>query len=138
MDGKEYVCSKFVQSLRIRLFKEHLGFKELSNRKENEFLIDPLNDDLFEEMKSLARSNASIYSYIFNVYPDNKFITINDLIEYKRNNKENLEFLKEKYDESKDKIIGNIVEFPLEFLKEENINRRSFCKEVLVPIKNFL
>ncbi len=53
-------------------------------------------------------------------------------------NKYSLASLKENYKLYSGKIVGNIVDFPLDFLKDECLSRSYFCKEKLVPIKNFL
>ena len=44
----------------------------------------------------------------------------------------------EKYNKRKDEIIGHIVEFPLNFLQNQILERSFFSSEMLVPIKNFV
>lgn len=134
MNGQHYLASNFAHSLRIRLFKEHLGF---NSSDIPEILIDPLDDKLYKMMRQLAKSNSLYFREIFNCYPDDKFVKLSDTI-FVSGDESDIENLKEKYHHNKNKIIGNIVEFPLEFLKEENLKRTYFCKEILVPIKNFL
>ena len=43
-----------------------------------------------------------------------------------------------KYNLNHNKIKGHIVEFPLEFLSKEILERSFFSAEMLVPIKNFV
>ena len=141
MNGIDFLASNFAQSLRIRLFKEHLGIN-VENSEFPEILLDPLDDKLFKFMKDLANSNTIIYRDIFNCYPDDKLQKFSDLVKLSNLNnytddlKKSL--LTEKYLNFKNKIVGNLVEFPLNFLKQEYLNRTYFCKEILVPIKNFL
>ena len=141
MDGKKFLASNFAQSLRIRLFKEHLGINvEMSDFPE--MLLDPLDDNLFKFMKDIACSNTIIYRDIFNCYPDDKLQKFSDLAKISLTNNYQ-DYLcnsnrKEKYFKFKDEIKGNLVEFPLNFLKQEYLNKTLFCKEILVPIKNFL
>lgn len=134
MNGQHYYASNFAHTLRIRLFKEHLGF---NSSDIPDILIDPLDDKMFAMMKQLAKSNSFYFREIFNCYPDDKFVKLSDTMNVD-GDESDIEGLKEKYQVHKNKIIGNIVEFPLNFLKDENLRRTYFCKEILVPIKNFL
>ena len=95
---------------------------------------DPLSDKLFNKMKEISRRNTECYREIFRVYPDDTYRKFIDIVKDDRTDEE----IKEIYLKRKGEIMGNIVEFPLDFLKEENLNRSYFCKEILVPIKNFL
>lgn len=85
-------------------------------------------------MRETARKNTECYREIFKVYPDDKYKRFVDI----EKNERTLEELRNIYLKLKGDIVGNIVEFPLDFLKEENLNRSYFCKEIFVPIKNFL
>jgi hypothetical protein len=85
-------------------------------------------------MKETARKNTECYREIFKVYPDDTYKKFIDI----EKGEKSLNELREIYFKKRGEIIGNIVEFPLDFLKEENLNRSYFCKEILVPIKNFL
>jgi len=142
MDGKRYLACEFVHSLRIRLFREYLGIstKEYeTNHGIKNLLNDPLSDKLFKFMKEIARSNTMYYREIFNTYPDDNFLSYSDILWAKEiNNWESNENTLMKYQKNKNKIVGFIVEFPLNFLREENLKISYFCKEILVPIKNFL
>lgn len=101
---------------------------------ENGLFYDPLSDKLFNKMKETAKKNTECYRDIFRVYPDDTYKKFIDITKDDRTEEE----IKEIYMKKKGEIIGNIVEFPLDFLKEENLNRSYFCKEIFVPIKNFL
>lgn len=98
------------------------------------FFNDPLSDKLYTKMKQTASRNTECYREIFKVYPDDTYKKFSDI----EKNDRTLDELREIYLKRKGEIIGNIVEYPLDFLKEENLNRSYFCKEILVPIKNFL
>ena len=101
---------------------------------DSQLFLDPLSDKLFNKMKEIAKRNTECYREIFKVYPDDiykKFIDVEKIFIKD-------EELKENYERLNKDIQGNIVEFPLEFLKEENLNRSYFCKEQLVPIKTFI
>lgn len=87
-------------------------------------------------MKQISKSNTMYFGMIFNCYPNDKFVKFNDLLKDKEDYED--EFLISRYANNKNKIIGSLVDFPLNFLREEQLNRTYFCKEILVPIKNFL
>lgn len=124
--------SKYVTSLRIKLMGEHLGLTD------NSFLLDPLDDNLFCYMKNTACSNSALYEEIFpNVYPTDKLLDLNDF-EQKNNLNVDNKIILDKYNENSKKIMGNIVVFPLDFMKNEDLTRPALCKERLVPIKNFV
>jgi phospholipase D1/2 len=81
-------------------------------------------------MKQYANNNTKLYREIFNCYPDDKVKKFEDLVI------EKVEI--NKYLNLHKNFKGNIVEFPLNFLKDEQLNRTYFCREIFVPIKNFL
>jgi hypothetical protein len=105
-------------------------------------------------MKENARKNTECYWKIFKVYPDDNYKKFSDIEKVFNNSKKNKtnsnnvknihtgtdvdQELRENYERFSKDIRGNIVEFPLEFLKEENLNLSYFCREQLVPIKTFI
>lgn len=138
MDGKDYNCSIFAKTLRMKLWTEHLGITDKDEELIN-WLMDPLNDNFYETVKKRARKNTEVYRDIFNCYPDD---TMKNFKEIPKKPKElpeekKLELI-EKYNKRKDEIIGHIVEFPLNFLQNQILERSFFSSEMLVPIKNFV
>ena len=134
MGGNNFKATNYALSLRKHLFAEHFGFDD-----NDEIIKDPLSDNLWKTVHERAKLNTSIYRDIFDCYPDNKFKTFAEL----KNRKffktdEEIKELKERYEEKKGGINGQIVEYPIEFLKEETINIDVFSKENLVPEKNFV
>lgn len=57
MNGKKYDSGKFAHTLRIALFQEHFGLTR-------EELIDPLDEKLYDKIKS----NASVIQLIFQIF----------------------------------------------------------------------
>ena len=143
VDNQKIEISQVAKDLRIRLMQEHLGLLGDRNNDflSNENLDDPLSDILFTGMKTIAANNTVIYRKVFGCYPDDLYTRFKDIKVVNgfdpSENPEIIEKLKEKYHQLKDGIIGNIVEFPLHFLEDEILERPLFCKEKLVPIKNF-
>ena len=134
MDGKKYEASNYALSLRKHLMAEHLGLKT-----DNKILDDPLNPVLWMNLISKAQVNSQIYREIFDCFPDNKFKNLAALKKRKRfKTNEEIEQLKKDY---KNKIIGisgHIVEYPIDFLKNEELDIDFFSKENLVPERNFI
>ena len=133
MNNKQYKVAKFASSLRKSLLAEHLGIKV-----NDDILIDPLSDELHEIIRKTAHNNTFAYRQIFGCYPDDcytKFSIIKTNNEVQ--NKAQEEYLKKNYEENNHKFVGHIVEFPLQFLEEEELGVSFFSKENLVPERNF-
>ena len=136
MNGNPYYASKFAKTLRLSLWREHLGLK---NNDPNYTLIeDPLNDDVWKLINETAKNNTDIYRDLFQCYPDDTMLTFKDIPPQKELNDKEKEVLIEKYNEINKNIKGHIVEFPYDFLKNQILERSFFSAEMLVPIKNFV
>ena len=136
MDGNPYHASKFAKTLRLGLWREHLGLKI---GDPNYILIeDPLNDDVWKLINETARVNTDIYRDLFKCYPDDTMLTFKDIPSQKELNEKEKEVLIEKYNILSKNIKGHIVEFPYDFLKNQILERSFFSAEMLVPIKNFV
>ena len=120
MNGnKNYKAAKNAVELRKKLMAEHLGIDE-----NDPILEDPVDNKLFEFMISRAKNNTQIYHDIFKCYPDDEYTTF-DLISKARNinDDEWSNVLLNKYMRKKDQIVGHIVEFPLNFLKDDKFGK---------------
>lgn len=95
-------------------------------------IVDPVSDEFFNLLKSTAKSNAEIIESIFPyVYPSNTIYSYSQLSNEAKNT--NYDKVKETYDRVNNKIKGHIVNFPIEFLKEEKQLVVSINKEILIP-----
>ena len=131
MDNKAYICSDYAISLRKSLMAEHFNLDV-----KDTILDDPLNDKLWKLMKNKAEFNTFYYDKIFDCYPHNKFNNLTKLKERKMfKTPEEIEQLKKDYKANIGKIDGHIVEFPYDFLKDEELDISFFSKENLVPEK---
>ena len=134
MDGKKYMAANYALTLRKHLMAEHFGLKE-----DDKLLDDPLNPSLWAEMRSRANVNSAIYSNIFDCFPDNKFNNFAKLKERKIiKSEEDKQKLKEEYKNKIIGVMGHIVEYPIEFLKDEELDIDFFSKENLLPERNFV
>ena len=133
MDGKPYKASNFAHSFRVNLLAEHLGIDP-----KDPILVDPLTDDFLHLVQNTANTNTMIYRKLWGCYPDDKYLSFNDLKEYKeKRTKEEIDQLREDYLKEKDKIKGHVVEFPLHFLEKAKLYIKFFSKENLVPEYNY-
>ena len=131
MNGdNEYKAAKFAVGLRKRLMAEYLGIDIY-----DDILDDPVSDKLFKYMSNRAKKNTELYHEIFGCYPDDKYTSYQLLKKAKKEKEEELpEELVEKYMKYKDGIVGYITEFPLFFLKDENLGQiSSFSLQDLLP-----
>ena len=126
MNGKDYQAANFAYSFRINLFAGHLGIDP-----KNKILEDPLSNEFLQLIQNTAHNNTFIYRKLWGCYPDDQYLSFNDLQNYKHLSKEEL---KENYLKEKNGIIGHVVEFPLHFLEKENLSIT--CD--LVPETNYI
>ena len=134
MDGKKYEASNYALTLRKHLMAEHLGLKT-----DDKILDDPLNPELWSHLLTKAKVNSIIYSEIFNCFPDNKFNKFEKLKKRKIiKTKEDIENLKKEYQSKIIGVVGHVVEYPIYFLKDEDLDIDFFSKENLVPEINFI
>jgi phospholipase D1/2 len=104
MNGKPWIASKFAGQFRRQLYMEHLGLSE-------EMVADPLLPAFQEKISRIAKVNTLAYRKIFGVAPDD---TVKSYKDYDNVRKKSPSA--EVYKREAEKIIGHIVEFPLEFL----------------------
>ena len=118
MNGdKNYKAAKNAVELRKKLMAEHLGLDE-----NDPILEDPVDNKLFEFMISRAKNNTQIYHDIFRCYPDDEYTTFALLPKTGNiNDDEWSDVLLNKYMRKKDQIVGHIIEFPLNFLKDSKL-----------------
>ncbi|KAI8081741.1 uncharacterized protein BX664DRAFT_268261, partial [Halteromyces radiatus] len=84
MNGQEYQAARFALTLRIQLFKEHLGLlpetnQDINNHAEHRYsaleadnlVMDPLDDGFFTHVwDRTANINTGIYRNVFHCVPD--------------------------------------------------------------------
>jgi phospholipase D1/2 len=146
MGGKPFPVGTFAHSLRHRIWAEFLGVpagnspEALEQRKK---LHDPIAS--YEIWRSVAISNTAIYTKTFPGLPDTVY-TLADLkraqqlVEESRNASpsQGLEQWHSKMREDLEKVQGFLVEFPLLFLKDEQMSPTIWHKEFILPRNVFL
>jgi len=110
-----------------------MGFEE---EKE---VMDPVNEEFWNDVKARARKNTEIYREIFGCDPDDTIKNMKDLLDMRekikaRKPEEQLNM----YEALRDKIRGHIVEWPTMFLLEQDLKLGWLQVEGLLPERNFL
>ena len=126
MNQQEVKVSRFAYNFRMNLFKEHSGCQD------EEVLKDPLSEEFFKVWDKRAKKNTRCYRKVFRCYPDDRISNLNMIKEYMQRAEI------DKYPTYSKKIKGNIVQFPLEFLSEENLKISVTKKEFLLPDVTFV
>ena len=133
MNGVNYSAAHFAVTFRKALMAEHLGITA-----DDPILDDPVSNKLHNFIVNRARVNTRLYHDVFGCYPDDAYTNLEILKNVKKmKEQEKPEILLNKYNLAKNQIVGHIVEYPLNFLKEENLGISFFSKENLVPEYNF-
>ena len=74
-----------------------------------------------------ARTNTVIYREVFGCYPDGTMRNFGQIEEaYQRSHLQS-------YFKRREEIVGHVVELPLHFLEEENLNLSAKEKEYFLP-----
>ncbi|PVV02736.1 hypothetical protein BB560_002805 [Smittium megazygosporum] len=149
MDGRSYKGGKFSHSLRMDLLKQHVGISSEVRKSKlgTEWLIDPLSDEFCQKWVDIADKNTSTFRDIFKCTPDDNIHSLSDYKKFAFPSN-----LKVPYGQSKAKTVdeilselsileevnGNLVFFPLDFLKDENLEPKFGDKENLVPYEVFV
>uniref|UniRef100_A0A671QBD8 Phospholipase n=1 Tax=Sinocyclocheilus anshuiensis TaxID=1608454 RepID=A0A671QBD8_9TELE len=130
MDGQEYQAGCFGLSLRLECFRMILG----ANTDPSIDVTDPISDQFYKEVwMTTAARNATIYQKVFRCLPSSDVRSILELDGFL--SKPGLE--KEdpaRAQEELKKIRGFLVQFPLQFLSEQNLLPPIGSKEAMVPM----
>lgn len=104
----------------MRLYDEHFG--DTGGKSAN-----PIDEDLWGLCRQRAKANTLFYREVFGCYPDDTMRTFAQIEEvYQKSHIEN-------YERRRDEIVGHVVELPLKFLEEENLNLSAKEKEYFLP-----
>lgn len=131
MAGKPYTARHFAYRLRMDVYKSLFGFTQ------DDEVADPLSATMWEEIEKRTKvlaadqTNTEVYRNLFGVYPDDLIAKTEDVEPFKKMKidpewpeeevkKKKAEW-RELYQTEKQKIKGFAVEFPLNFLEEEDL-----------------
>ncbi|XP_048844406.1 phospholipase D1a [Brienomyrus brachyistius] len=133
MDGQEYRAGKFSLQLRLECFRMILGAFTDSTID----VTDPISDRFYKEVwMVISARNATIYEKVFRCLPSSDVRNMQEMENYlcklgldKTDPARAQEELK--------KIRGFLVQFPLNFLSEQNLLPPVGSKEAMVPMETW-
>uniref|UniRef100_A0A3Q1FZW4 Phospholipase n=1 Tax=Acanthochromis polyacanthus TaxID=80966 RepID=A0A3Q1FZW4_9TELE len=131
MDGQRYQAGRYALQLRLECFKMILG----ANTDPSIDVSDPISDQFYKEvwMATCAR-NATIYQKVFRCLPSSDVRNILELEGYLAKAGLDKDDPARAHEELK-KIRGFLVQFPLQFLSEQNLLPPIGSKEAMVPME---
>lgn len=110
MGGQPYIASKFALSLRLSLWREHLGL----GTNDFKVIMDPILPESYEHLwRGTARDNTALYTQVFGILEGDDVASIRD-IQHKTK-----PLLTREISDTLKKIKGHLVEYPLNFLRNE-------------------
>jgi len=118
--------NQFCHTLRMQLWQDLLSLDE----HELDTIKDPVSEEAWTLMTETAAENSALYCDIFPAMPE----VITKIDQMSRKSVPLTTEARQKYDQ----IRGVLVDFPLDFLKDESMDIRTFEKEKLVPRVVFL
>lgn len=155
MNGMPYSASRFALTLRMNLFKEHLGIDESSasvqlskgekwksNKLQSNLVMDPLDDTFFHEVwNKTAKENTDIYHQIFHCVPDDTVPTFEVHRRFVPDPNripaghiaDPANWPEKRILDELNKIRGHLVIFPTDYLCRDNM-LASIVQEAVPPI----
>jgi len=136
MNGQPCLVGRYAHSIRSALMCEYLG-QSTSSQEENDAnwvdVSDPTVDSFFiETWGRIAKSNTTIYEEVFHCFPSDRVASFVELQNWKNETPKNPE------DRGRlAKLSGTLVEFSVDFLRDEDLSPSISTKEGLVPTKMF-
>jgi len=123
--SSKFMVSKAAHNLRTDLFMEHFGASY-------EEVADPISS--FEFLGKRAKENSDALYKIFACEPSNQITNYEQLNKIRdHREKRSAEEKKILYNSHQGRLKGNAVEYPCDFLKEENLMLNFDFKELLAP-----
>ncbi|KAM6917938.1 phospholipase D1a isoform 2-T4 [Lycodopsis pacificus] len=129
MDGQEYEAGPYALQLRLECFRTVLG----GHTDTSIDLSDPISDRFYKEVwMTTAGRNATIYEKVFRCLPSSLVRNMSELEQYQSKPGLAQTDLARAQEELR-KIRGFLVQFPLDFLSEQNLMPSVGTKESMVP-----
>uniref|UniRef100_A0A667ZD40 Phospholipase n=1 Tax=Myripristis murdjan TaxID=586833 RepID=A0A667ZD40_9TELE len=129
MDGQEYQAGPYALQLRLECFRTILG----GHTDTSIDLSDPISDRFYKEVwMTTAGRNATIYEKVFRCLPSSLVRNMSELEQYQSKPGLAQTDLARAQEELR-RIRGFLVQFPLDFLSEQNLMPSVGTKEAMVP-----
>lgn len=149
MSGQPYKASRYALTLRMQLFKEHLGL--LKNTESESFdyairkdvsVMDPLDDEFyFNVWNKTAEGNTLVYRELFKCVPDDTVHSVEDHRNFvpdpvrilQGHVAEPWKYSAKEIQSRLNQVQGHLVRFPTEYLSKVNMTA-SVMQEAVPPI----
>uniref|UniRef100_A0A8C7HRM1 Phospholipase n=1 Tax=Oncorhynchus kisutch TaxID=8019 RepID=A0A8C7HRM1_ONCKI len=129
MDGHEYQAGRYALGLRLECFRTILG----AHMDTTIDVSDPISDHFYKDVwMTTAGRNATIYEKVFRCLPSSLVRNMSELESY-QTNPGLAQSDPGKAQEELRRIRGFLVQFPLDFLSEQNLMPSVGTKEGMVP-----
>uniref|UniRef100_A0A8C7R1Q6 Phospholipase n=1 Tax=Oncorhynchus mykiss TaxID=8022 RepID=A0A8C7R1Q6_ONCMY len=129
MDGHEYQAGRYALALRLECFRTVLG----AHMDTTIDVSDPISDHFYKDVwMTTAGRNATIYEKVFRCLPSSLVRNMSELESY-QTNPGLAQSDPGKAQEELRRIRGFLVQFPLDFLSEQNLMPSVGTKEGMVP-----
>nr|XP_046178968.1 phospholipase D1-like isoform X2 [Oncorhynchus gorbuscha] len=129
MDGHEYQAGRYALALRLECFRTVLG----AHIDTTIDVSDPISDHFYKDVwMTTAGRNATIYEKVFRCLPSSLVRNMSELESY-QTNPGLAQSDPGKAQEELRRIRGFLVQFPLDFLSEQNLMPSVGTKEGMVP-----
>ncbi|XP_034091160.1 phospholipase D1a [Gymnodraco acuticeps] len=129
MDGQEYEAGPYALQLRLECFRTILG----GHTDTSIDLSDPISERFYKEVwMTTAGRNATIYEKVFRSLPSSLVRNMSELEQYQAT-PGLAQSDPARAQEELRKIRGFLVQFPLDFLSEQNLMPSVGTKEAMVP-----
>ncbi|KAG1511951.1 hypothetical protein G6F47_007715 [Rhizopus delemar] len=149
MNGQPYKASRYAFTLRMQLFKEHLGLVNTSvskafnyEQRQNIAVMDPLDDGFYYNVwKRTAERNTSIYRELFKCVPDDTVHSVEQHRHFVPDSTHVLQghvaepwkYSAKEIQSKLNEIQGHLVQFPTKYLKNISMTA-SVMQEAIPPI----
>ena len=95
--------------------------------------MDPVSPEFWDAWNARAAQNSKFYRDVFKAEPDDLFDSYKTLVKYRKEQEaKTVEDFLEEYNLRKHEVVGHIVEYPHNFLKNESL------KLLMTDIENYV
>jgi len=132
MGGKPWDARGFAHDLRCRIFAEHLALS-------TEEVWDPVSAPFDRKIRKTTETNTLAYKRVFRCYPDDEIETLSQIKGFQLGSLINRQDQMDSEIRAElSQIRGHLVEFPLRFLRQENLTLKATNVENYLPVKGFV
>ncbi|ELR13266.1 phospholipase D active site domain containing protein [Acanthamoeba castellanii str. Neff] len=134
MGGQPFYMGRFCHSLRMSLWKEHLGIGN-DDKKLLELISDPVSEEGLAYWDHVAQSNTELYERVFPYMPQNSIQTLKEVERRKDAFHQVPLDQKLKLEKELKQVRGHLVNYALTFLEGEHLEISLTDSPQYIPFK---